>query len=470
MRVIFADGTFEDYGDAPINSGAEGEIHRSSQGNTVIKLYTNDKLPPEERGRRIDTLINELNPTREDANWGELFTWPEKRIVQPRVGFRMRFAGGMKPLEHYYLPKAYARLKPEERGWFIGHIAAAIKLVSAASRLATKGLCYPDFSGKNVLIDPFDGRMVLLDCDSLTVPGKLPPTVEGTSSFRAPEIVTRAIPIPSVKTDRHALAVLLYYWLLRWHPLLGNKVYDADDPNRDDLLRYGAQALYIEHPADTSNRASKQILKAFMLGPDMEKLFRRAFVDGLHNPDRRPAPFQWQEALYHAYDQLVPCATPTCGWHSFVALPNSRLVCPMCQQPLKQIASLPFLYLLPHNRTNDPTDYATDVSKAHYIAGWQGKTLHQWHIRPDATAIYADATRIPDTAPQAVFEYDTRTNQWYLNNLTQQPMFFQLPGDAPDMWHSWATNTSIPLSDTMSLQLGPPPYFFRARVRIVRTG
>lgn len=470
MRVTFADGTSEDYGDTPTNSGAEGEIYRSSQGNSVIKLYTNDKLPPEERARRIDMLINDLNPTREDSNWSELFTWPEKRIVQPRIGFRMRFADGMKPLEHYYMPKAYKRLKPEERGWFIGHIASAIKLVSAASRLATKGLCYPDFSGKNVLIDPFDGRMALLDCDSLTVPSKLPPTVEGTSSFRAPEIVTHAVPIPSVKTDRHALAVLLYYWLLRWHPLLGDKMFDNDDPNRDDLLRYGAQALYIEHPTDTSNRASRQALKAAMLGPDMEKLFRRAFIDGLHMPDRRPAPFQWQEALYHAYDQLIPCVTPTCHWRAFVALPDQRLVCPICQQPMKQVTSVPFLYLLSHNRTNDPYDYATDVSRAHYIAGWQGKTLHYWHLRPDATPIYADATRIPDTAPQAIFEFDTRSNQWHLTNISQQSMFYQLAGDAPNLWHTWATHTSIPLVDAMSLQFGPPPYFFRARVRIVKTG
>jgi len=110
------------------------------------------------------------------------------------------------------------------------------------------------------------------------------------------------------------------------------------------------------------------------------------------------------------------------------------------------------------------------MSRAHYITGWQGKTLHHWHLRPDATPIYADATRIPDTAPQAMFEFDTRSNQWHLTNTSQQSMFYQLAGDAPQLWHTWATNTSIPLADAMSLQFGPPPYFFRARVKIVKTG
>lgn len=469
MRVTFADGTSEDYSDTSIGYGTEGEIYRSTQGNSVVKLYTNDKLPVEERARRIDMLINELNPTRDDTVWSELFTWPEKRVVQPRVGFRMRFVGGMKPVEHYYMERAYKRLKPEEKGWFFGHIAAAIKLTSAASRLATKGLCYPDFSGKNVVIDPFDGRMVLLDCDSLTVPLRLPPTVEGTSDFRAPEIVTRAVHIPSVKTDRHAFAVLLYRWLLRWHPLLGDKIYDQD-PNQDDLLRYGGQALYIEHPTDTSNHASKQSLKSSMLGPDLEKLFRRAFVDGLKAPDRRPQPFEWQDALYHAYDQLVPCATSDCGWRSYVAVPTARLMCPICKQPLQQIASLPFLYLLPHKNTNDPFDYLTDESKSHYIAGWPGKTLHQWHMRPDASPKYIDAAHIPDTTPQAAFEYDPRSNQWYLKNLSQQAMYYQFPGDGPQVWYNWPVNGIVPLSDGLVLQLGPPPHFFRAKVKIVKTG
>ncbi len=469
MRVIFADGTSEDYSDTPIGSGTEGDVYRSTQGDTVVKLYTNDPLPPEERARRIDTLINELSPTRDDSVWSELFTWPEKRVMQPRIGFRMRYVEGMKPLEHYYMPKAYARLKAEEKGWLVGHIAAAIKLASAASRLATKGLCYPDFSGKNIVIDPYDGRMTLLDCDSLTVPGKLPPTVEGTSTFRAPEIVTRTVPVPRVETDRHALAVLLYHWLLLWHPLLGDKIFDPD-PNQDDLQRYGLQPLYIEHPTDASNRASQQKIKTSMLGPDMEKLFRRAFVDGLKMPIRRPQPFEWQDALYHAYDQLIPCATPTCGWRSFVALPTTRLVCPMCNQPARQTASIPFVYLLSHKGTNNPFDYPADTANAHYVTGWPGKTLHQWHIRPDATPKYTHANNISDTAPQAMFEYDPHGNQWYLKNLAQHPMYYQLSGDGPQMWHTWTTNALVPLSDAISLQFGSPPYFFRARVRIVTTG
>ena len=471
MNVKFADGSEEQYDDTPFAFGAEGNIYRSADKKSVIKLYDNPPDKAKEAGRigRIDLLINTFNPTKDDRYWVEFFTWPEKRVVQPHVGFRMRYVDGMKTLEHYFLGKAYNRLKPEERGWFIGRIAVAIKLVSAANRLATMGLCYPDFSGKNIMVDPFEGRMVLIDCDSLTVPGRLAATVEGTTTFRAPEIVMHTVTVPSVKTDRHALAVLLYSWLLLWQPLNGDKNFDPD-PDKDDYMRYGPDALYIEHPTDTSNRASKQILKAHMLGPELEKLFRIAFVDGLHNPDKRPLPFQWQSALYHAYDQIIPCSSSTCDWRFFIATNTPHLACPRCKQPLSKPITLPFLYLMSHRRTGDPNDYATDETKAHYIVGWPGKTLHQWHVRPDAAPGYTDPNNIPDPTPRAMFEYDEHNTQWYLKNLAEHDMYYRWPQDGANQWRLWSQNTNVPLVSGMTLQLGSPPVHFRANVTIVNVG
>ncbi len=470
MDVKFADGSVEQYEDEALSYGAEGEIYRSRDGDYAVKLYHPHPSKDAERIRRIDTLINDLNPTKDDPYWTAFFTWPEKRVAHPSIGFRMRFVEGLKTLEHYVLSKSYKRLKPEERGWFIGRIACAIKLVSAANRLSTMGLCYPDFSGKNILVDPFEGRTVLIDCDSLTVPGRLSPTVEGTTSFRAPEIVMGSLSIPSVKTDRHALAVLLYRWLLFLHPLVGDKVFDPDNPERDELLRYGQMALYIEHPTDTSNRASKQVLKARILGPELEKLFQAAFVDGLHNPDRRPFPYEWQQALYHTYDQIIPCASKYCEWRFFVAMYTPRLTCPMCQEPLKDPQTLPFVYLLKHKGTKIPDDYMTDESRAHYVVGWPGRYLHQWHTRPDATPIYTDPRNVPDTTPRAVFEYDQRANQWYLKNLAPHEMYYRLPNDAASMWRPWPVNASVPLTSGMTIQFGHAPIHFRANISIAKVG
>jgi serine/threonine protein kinase len=470
MDVTFTDGTVEAYEDDWFAFGTEGDIYRSRDGKHAVKIYHPDPVKDPERIRRIDTLINEINPTKDDSYWVSFFTWPEKRVVRPGVGFRMPFVGGMKTLEHFIMRKSYQRLKPEERGWFIGRLACAIKLTSAANRLATMGLCYPDFSGKNIMVDPFEGRTVLIDCDSLTVPGRLSATVEGTGYFRAPELVARSVTIPSVKTDRHALASILYHWLLLWDPLKGDKIYDPD-PVQDDLLRYGKMALYIEHPTDQSNRASKQVLKAYMLGPELAKLFRVAFVDGLHNPDKRPFPYEWRDALYHTYDQLIPCASPHCEWRSFVATRVPKLICPACHEPLKNPKELPFVYLLKHRGTGNPDEYHTDESRAHYVVGWPGRYLYEWHMRPDTSAAYTNPMQTPDVRnPRAVFEYDQHQHQWYLKNLAADDMFYRLPNDVVGMWRKWPTQASIPLSSRMMIQFGPAPIHYRASIDIAKVG
>jgi hypothetical protein len=96
MKVKFADGSEEQYDDTPFAFGAEGNIYRSADKKSVIKLYDNPPDKAKEAGRigRIDLLINTFNPTKDDPYWVEFFTWPEKRVEQPHVGFRMRYVDG----------------------------------------------------------------------------------------------------------------------------------------------------------------------------------------------------------------------------------------------------------------------------------------------------------------------------------------------------------------------------------------
>lgn len=470
MEIGFSDGSVEQYEDDSFGGGAQGEVYHSRDRASVVKLYTPDAARSAEFIRRIDILINDVNPVKGDPYWNEFFAWPEKRVVrrgtQPVIGYRMRYAGGLKMLGHYIFGKAFNRLKPEERGWFAGRIAVAIQLTIAADCLAKNGLSYPDFSDKNIMVDPFNGRMVMIDCDSLSIPGKLPPTVAGTPGYCAPEVMTRQVMVPSVLTDRHALAVLLYRWLLIRDPFDGDRVLDMDSA-KDEEMRYGSRALYIEHPTDASNRSSKQTLFASSLGPELERLFRVAFVDGIHHPEKRPTPLQWQRALFNAYDRLIPCATPDCPWHSFVAIPsqNARLACPVCKKQVKQPPMIPFLYLLQHSGTSNPFEYIRNISaNVPYIAGWPGKSLYQWHLRGDALRVYTTPNDVPDRTPRAIFEYDEYNKRWYLKNISSHMMYYQQANDAADAWRSCPPESAMPLQSDVLLQLGIPPVYYRAKV------
>ena len=88
----------------------------------------------------------------------------------------------------------------------------------AVRRLHAASLAHSDLSYKNVLVDPTSGRACIIDIDGLVVPGKFPPDVVGTPDFVAPEVIEtqhldKTDPnrkLPSVATDHHALAVLIY--------------------------------------------------------------------------------------------------------------------------------------------------------------------------------------------------------------------------------------------------------------------
>jgi hypothetical protein len=316
--------------------------------------------------------------------------------------------------------------------------------------------------------------MVLIDCDSLCVPGKLPATVEGTGEYRAPEIVMGGAR-PSVLSDRHALAVLLYRWLLvggLHHPLLGDKNFDAD-PAKDDLLRYGERALYIEHPTDRSNRATKQVLTSRVLGPPLEMLFRTAFVDGLHAPEKRPQPYQWQRALIATYDRLIPCASASCDWHFFVALPPQPFVCPRCHQRLSFPGTLPLVYLHPRKGTpslshaGSPDGYDVHETNAHYIVGWHNRPLYLWHTTSNATPTYTNPANSPDTKPCALIEYSQRTQAWYLTNHTLPEMRYRM---ANSRWQECQRGKSLELMTGVEIQFGNTPQHFRASVTLQPVG
>ena len=146
-------------------------------------------------------------------------------------------------------------LDSRELGDWMLHLKVCLMLARAVRRMHMAGLSHSDLGYKNCLIDPTTGQASLIDIDGLVVPGKHPPTVVGTPDFIAPEVVAtqhldKSDPkrkLPSRTTDLHALAVLIYMYLLYRHPLRGDKVFDMNDSQRDEELGMGEKALFIEH-------------------------------------------------------------------------------------------------------------------------------------------------------------------------------------------------------------------------------
>ena len=242
------------------------------------------------------------------------------------------------------------RLDESELGNWLSYYQICVKIARGVKRLHAAGLAHSDLSYKNVLIDPVSKSATIIDIDGLVVPGLYPPDVIGTADFIAPEVLaTKHLELrdPNRKhanrtTDLHALAVMIYMYLLYRHPLKGGKV-NSLDTEKDDLLSMGEKALFIEHPTDTSNRVKLDQVSKWALpwadttklpytitGPYLKALFDQAFITGLHHPNSRPNADTWEQALLKTTDLMQPCTNPKCEQKWFVFDNTTSPKCPFC--------------------------------------------------------------------------------------------------------------------------------------------
>lgn len=437
--------------DAP--AGAMKTVYFSPDKSYVVAYF---KYPQD--ANAIDRLQNLVGTYRKSIfdgvggdYWERVYCWPSDlirdgartAIVVPAYHPEFFFkhdgpALPMKGLEKegkwYTSPVHHFRnLSDKEIGNWHSFFDVCLLLARGVRRMHNAGLAHSDLSYKNVLIDPVTPSAAIIDIDSLVVPGKYPPDVMGTPDFIAPEVYeTMSLPkgdpnrkLPSGSTDKHALAVLIYMYLLYRHPLRGKQICDVDDPQKDEQLSMGSKAVFIEDPKNRCNRYSVDWVKNeyprskwpyvfpwldldklpyTITGPYLKALFDRAFIQGLHNPSVRPAAFEWEEAIVQTMDLLIPCQNLSCKQKWFV-FDNSATnpCCPFCGVPYK--IPLPVLNL--YNRTSSsyrPTGMRVMV--------YNGTRLYSWH----ADSKIARNEKLTDEQKKSIACFQFYQNKWYLRN------------------------------------------------------
>jgi len=215
--------------------------------------------------------------------------------------------------------------------------------------------------------------------------------------------------LPSNFTDLHALAVLIYEYLLYRHPLRGPKVNSTVSTEEDEFLSMGPKALFIENPHDTSNHWCT-CKKYPQLKPEGDKLGRclkavimRAFIDGLHDPAARPTAADWEEALYRTEDLLIPCGEASCPGKWFVYVEGEKPACPWCGWRLKTPIPLLEFYYAPRK--------GLYRKEGHDLTCYNGRLLYKWHVYRNIRPVEG-----VDTQVQAQVHYHEPTKQWLLWN------------------------------------------------------
>jgi DNA-binding helix-hairpin-helix protein with protein kinase domain len=414
VRITLDDGTTEDYEDVPFTEGGQGSLYRSRDERHVIKLYHK-----EDRARlpALHKIMGDLNITLHDPSATTLFAWINGIVRRPSLGVRMLNINRDMPhkdLTWWFTPRALKRVPEDMRGNWFDRTCVASEMARIAWKLHSGGLCHSDFSGGNFMANVARHRAVLIDLDGLVVPDVLPPSMIGTAEYMAPEIVTAHIRKqpdirPSIQSDLHSLAVLIYQLLLMRHPLRGPKVHDPDNPERDDQLAFGEKALYTEDPTDRSNRPKDPFRGAWLLGEEVESLMRRTFTAGLHDPSKRPVAGMWRDALLRMADQHVPCFNPQCSGKAFILLRDHPAVCPWCNTRISYPKQIPVLRL--YSGVGQTGHFQQDKGR---IVGWQSRSLHRWHVQSNFSE--HEAKLAEDRAPLVEFQYDQR-HGWLLHNL-----------------------------------------------------
>lgn len=447
VTLTASNGEQVQFRDKIIATGGMKDVYASPDKRYVVAFYRS-QLDDAARQRlemitgayRERIFNNEQGPY-----WDQLFCWPTATVehngrtgvVSPfyRDHFffehgsfnndMLKIQGRDKEGKWFASPNnQFKFLDERERGNWLNYLQLCLRLSRAIRRLHAAGLAHSDLSYKNVLLAPTTGDICIIDMDGLVVPDRFPPEVVGTPDFIAPECVaTSHLPktdplrvLPSISTDRHALAVMMYSLLLLRHPLRGQKVH-AEDPSEDERLTMGENALFVEHPIDTSNRISPSEatkptelpwkdptkLPYTVTGPYLKELFDRAFIKGLHDPRSRPSADEWEVALVKTVDLIQPCQNADCqqGWFVF----NNTTVprCPFCGT--RYNGKLPVINL--YSARGDR--YRPDN---HRLMVYSNQSVFPWHV--DRTIMPNE--RLGNEHKSRVGYFVLHQRRWFLVN------------------------------------------------------
>lgn len=290
---------------APFAGGGEGDIYDViGVAGYVAKIYKSDKRTTE-RERKLSVMVSNK------PSMMEQYAWPLDVLYENGqfVGYIMPKINGKEKLRNIYVFD-----KRKGKPWSL-FIAIAKNLSAAVHNVHEIRQVIGDLNPENILVNPNDGMVTLVDTDSYHISdsSRTYRCGVGMPEFVAPElqgIHFPSAPLPTFtpKSDRFALAVLIFALLMNGaHPFSCKVISGSSSKFQPiDNMQNGKCAFFPD--SRSSNMDIPRYAPDLSSLPDnIQKLFRRAFVAGHSTPSLRPSAEEWYNALEQLEDNLKTC-------------------------------------------------------------------------------------------------------------------------------------------------------------------
>lgn len=143
----------------------------------------------------------------------------------------------------------------------------------------------------------------------------------------------------------------------------------------------------------------------------LKALFDKVFIEGIHDPSKRPSAAEWEDALIKTCDLVQPCQNPQCEYKWFVFDNTTKPRCPFCGHEYHgQLPILNFYYSPAHGKF---------ISEQYRLMVYDKQTLYMWHV--NRFIVPNEKTKDEDKKPAGDFHFFK--NQWILINRRLPSMF-----------------------------------------------
>lgn len=290
---------------APFAGGGEGDIYDVvGVSGYVAKVYKPDKRTAE-RERKLSVMVSNK------PNVMEQYAWPLDVLYENGrfMGYIMPKINGKEKLRNIYV---YDKRKGKPWSLFI---AIAKNLSAAVHNVHEIHQVIGDLNPENILVNPIDGMVTLVDTDSYHISdsSRTYRCGVGMPEFVAPElqgIHFPSAPLPTFtpESDRFALAVLIFALLMNGaHPFSCTVISGSSSKFQPiDNMQNGKCAFFPDNCSSNMN-IPRYAPELSSLPDNIQKLFRRAFIVGQSNPALRPSAEEWYNALEQLENNLKTC-------------------------------------------------------------------------------------------------------------------------------------------------------------------